>query len=93
MRKIWLAALALIFFVFILAPPPARAARGELIDKLRDLIREGEQKRAADRWFLDNLRGLVRRYGAAGGREIFRDDFRDGNFTRSPEWRVVAGRF
>jgi hypothetical protein len=78
------------------APLRARAAQGELIEKLRDLIREGEQKRAADRWFLDGLRGLVQRYGAGApglGRVIFRDDFRDGDYTRSPEWRVVAGRF
>ena len=74
-KRIRLALAVAFAWAILAAPVPVRAAQGELIEKLRDLIREGEQKRAADRWFLDGLRGLVQRYGARApaGRVIFRD--------------------
>ena len=65
----------------------------QVIERLRELIRKAEQRRAADRWLIDDLRSLVRRYDRPWGVEVLRDDFSDGNYTRSPAWTVATGRF
>jgi hypothetical protein len=90
-----IAAVLMSFLVFS-APGAAGAGdagRGGLAERLRGLIQKGERRRAADRWFLDELRGLIRQRRRTVGKEIVRDDFRDGNYTRSPKWRVAGGRF
>ena len=86
-------AAVLITVTLLAAHGPARAAEADLTGRLRALIREGERRRAADRWFLDELRAILRRYRRAPGREVARDDFRDGDYTRSPGWQVASGRF
>ncbi len=86
-------AAVLITITLLAAHGPARAAEADLTGRLRALIREGERRRAADRWFLDVLRAILRRYRRAPGREVARDDFRDGDYTRSPGWQVASGRF
>jgi len=79
----------------------------ELIDDLRLLIRQAEQQRAADPVFIKDLRDTLNRYqrSTSGSsdqyndayrrrnRTIIYDDFRDGDFSRSPAWQVASGDF
>ena len=65
----------------------------QMIEQLRELIRKAERNRSADRWLLDDLRSLVRRYERPWEIEVLREDFSDGDFTRSPAWSVATGRF
>ncbi len=64
-----------------------------MFDELRDLIREAEQARAADPRFLNDLRDLIRRYETPWRKRLLSDDFRDGNYTQNPTWKVVRGDF
>ncbi len=93
MRIITAAALIILTLLAVYRPAGAGAAEADLTERLRALIREGERRRAADRWFLDELRAITRRNRRPSSREVVRDDFRDGDYTRSPVWRVASGRF
>jgi hypothetical protein len=81
----------------------------KLIEDLERLVRQGRRDRAASPDFLTDLENALARhrraqdqartsgggFGAIGGRadrDLF-DDFRDGDFTRNPEWRLVRGEF
>ena len=63
-------AAVLITITLLAAHGPARAAEADLTGRLRALIREGERRRAADRWFLDVLRAILRRYRRAPGWQV-----------------------
>lgn len=65
----------------------------ELLLRLNKLIDEADKARAADRYFLRDLRELVRDYHQPWGREILHDDFYDGDYTRNPAWTVTEGSF
>lgn len=69
------------------------AATSPAIAELKRLIKEADNNRRADRRVLEDLRGLVRQYDSAWQRLLVEDAFRDGNFTRNPAWRVIAGEF
>ncbi len=75
------------------AAQPRSGGQSQMIESLRELIRKAERNRAADRWLLDDLRSLVRRYERPWGVEVVREDFSDGDFTRSPAWSVATGKF
>jgi peptidoglycan hydrolase-like protein with peptidoglycan-binding domain len=64
-----------------------------LVSSLRELIKEVEQKRAADRWVLDRLWGLVRQYDWPWQYKLIEDNFADGDYTANPAWKIAAGQF
>jgi len=61
--------------------------------ELRKLITEAERSRAADPRFLDDLRALASRYDNPWSSRLIEENFRDGDFTRSPAWTVASGSF
>ncbi len=63
----------------------------ELVEALRALINEADRGRAADPLFLRDLRDLADRFDNPWHARILFDDFRDGDYTRDPAWRVVSG--
>ncbi len=67
----------------------------QLIAKLRALIKKAEAAQAADPKFLADLTALVDQYSAPGGKgQVFlSDNFKDGNFTVNPAWKVSAGQW
>ena len=64
-----------------------------LVDELKAMIEQAERDRLADRRLIWDLRDLARRYEVPWRVELFRDDFRDGNYQRSPAWQVDSGRW
>lgn len=72
---------------------PAVIQLKRMVRELRALVRRGKNANAADRWFLRELRRLARKYDQPLYRILFRDDFRDGNYSRSPVWVVTEGSF
>lgn len=63
------------------------------IDKLNQLIDDAEKARAADRYFLRDLRNLVREYDSPWMVSIVRERFEDGDYRYDPAWEVQSGRF
>ncbi|MCU7940498.1 MAG: peptidoglycan-binding protein [gamma proteobacterium symbiont of Bathyaustriella thionipta] len=64
----------------------------QLREELVTLLEKGRQHRAAQTWFLNELSALVKQ-PQADWSVIFRDDFQDGNYTKSPQWSVSSGHF
>jgi hypothetical protein len=64
-----------------------------LVDELNALIAQGETARSADRRFLQNLRDLAQSYDNPWRIELLHDDFSDGDYTSTPAWQVLDGRF
>lgn len=79
------------------APAPAKPAvpdrSQDLIDRLRELIKDAERDRAADPRFLGDLRALARTYDQPWRVELLIDDFRDGDYWNNPAWTVADGSF
>ncbi|HEY7688731.1 MAG TPA: hypothetical protein VH835_08565 [Dongiaceae bacterium] len=67
----------------------------DLIGDLEDLIKQAEQDRAADPEFLKDLRAVLAQYSAPASKyvSLLFDDFRDGNYTQNPAWKVTSGSF
>jgi hypothetical protein len=73
---------------------PGEAVRTqELVDHLKEVIRGAEQDRRSNLSVVRQLKDLVRRYDRPWGVSLLFDDFRDGNYTRDPRWRVTQGDF
>lgn len=95
----WLCGAGLGLALAVAAPVAQAQDRGdgeavnELVEELLDLVDEAERQHAADPRFLDRLRQLAARYTWPWNVSVFADGFRDGDFTRDPAWRVVAGDF
>ena len=74
-----------------------------LVERLHELIDAAEKSRAADPRLLRDLRDAIADHTTAAPEPevapdlppqiLVHDDFRDGNYTRSPAWTVVEGRF
>ena len=65
----------------------------ELVDRLKEVIREVEQDRRSNPSVARQLRDLVRRYDWPWRVSLLFDDFRDGDFTYDPRWIVNNGEF
>lgn len=89
------ASLLVILLVWLLAGPSVAAGQNEkpLLEELRALAEKARRQQAADRWLQRALDDLVARYDRPWQRTLFFDDFRDGDFTRSPRWELLEGRF
>jgi hypothetical protein len=75
-------------------PGQGGAARTqELVDHLKEVIREAEQDRRSNPSTTRQLRDLVRRYDWPWRVSLLFDDFRDGDFTYDPRWIVNHGEF
>jgi hypothetical protein len=65
----------------------------ELVDNLKEVIREAEQDRRSSPSVTRQLRDLVRRYDWPWRVSLLFDDFSDGDFTYDPRWIVNDGEF
>jgi hypothetical protein len=78
-------------------PAAAQSQQSEtvqkLVDELRGIVARGEQRRLADPRFLDELKALAGKYDWPWQRVVFRERFRDGDYSHDPAWSVAVGRF
>lgn len=65
----------------------------ELVDRLRTLTDEAAKARAADRRFLEDLRGLIDAYDNPWTSTLIADDFRDGDYSHDPAWALASGHY
>lgn len=71
------------------------------VSKLKSMVDEADKAKAADPVFIQDLRDLIASAqtpaattaapAALPTLRLFYDDFRDGNYTASPTWKVTAG--
>jgi hypothetical protein len=71
------------------------------VAKLKSMVDEADKAKAADPVFLQDLRDLIASASASTAAtptpaaqptvRLFYDDFRDGNYTAAPVWKVTAG--
>ena len=71
------------------------------VAKLKSMVDEADKAKAADPVFLQDLRDLIASTSATAPAttapaaqptvRLFYDDFRDGNYTAAPIWKVTAG--
>ncbi|MEM7407740.1 MAG: hypothetical protein AAF458_20785 [Pseudomonadota bacterium] len=67
--------------------PPA------LIRDLSAIVDRAERNRSADRALIQELRSFIDQHDRPWTRAVVTDEFRDGDYTRSPTWNVIAGQF
>ena len=96
-----LIALAFFFALTFALPAGAQIDQGpggvgrtqELVDQLKEVIREAELDRRANPAITRQLKDLVRRYDWPWKVSLLYDDFRDGDYTHNPRWVVKHGDF
>jgi len=64
-----------------------------MTNELDALVNKAEKARAADPRFLRDLKNLSSRYKRQWNTEILFDDFRDGDFSKDPVWKLLQGTF
>ena len=64
-----------------------------LLDELHQIVSKAERERSADRDYLAALRNYIDKYDQPWTRAVLNDAFADGDYTRSPAWKVTAGQF
>ncbi len=64
-----------------------------MISELENKITEADKRMAEHLNFLDELRTIVGKYKSRIKELFFSDNFKDGNYTRNPEWIVKSGKF
>ena len=62
-----------------------------MVKELNQLIDAADRDRAANPDFIRDLRRVLDQYAGGSARVVFRDEFRDGNYTANPAWRVLSG--
>ena len=65
----------------------------QLVDELHAIVVTAERERSADRDFLNTLRDFIDKHDRPWSRAVLNDAFADGNYTRSPAWKVTQGQF
>lgn len=79
------------------APTPTPDKTDELLKELSRLIDAAERDRAANPRFLEDLRKLSSKYGLSSpmalGRIVLSDNFKDGDYTVNPTWKVISGEY
>lgn len=65
----------------------------QLVDELHAIVAKAERERSADRDFLNALRDFIDKHDQPWSRSVLNDAFADGNYTRSPTWKVTQGQF
>jgi hypothetical protein len=65
----------------------------DIVDRLNALIDKAGKSRAADPQFLRDLRDLAQGYDRPWRIQLLSDDFKDGDYTRGPQWTVTAGKY
>jgi len=81
--------------VLLVTPARAQEPREKLDALIRDLntlIDKGAQRNLADPWYLDELRGLSRRYSETWPRLLMDHTFDSQSGTPNAPWRVRQGR-
>lgn len=68
----------------------AAAELAKLTQGLKAALAEGRAKRLAEPAFLTRLEGLM---PPAARRLVLSERFKDGDFSRNPEWKVASGSF
>jgi hypothetical protein len=74
-------------------PSTDRKTTQQLVDELKILTDQAEQKRSASYRFIDQLRDLTARYDWPWRKEILFDNFRDGDIQRNPSWNTQSDAF
>ena len=69
------------------APPQA------LLNELGALVDKAETELSADRHFIEDLRAFIGQYDRPWSRVVLQDSFSDGDYLRTPQWRVIQGQF
>lgn len=64
-----------------------------IVDQLKALNERARTERGADRWVLNSLDTLIRKYEWPWRENLLNEDFSDGDYTGLPAWQVVSGRF
>ena len=64
-----------------------------MVDELNRLIDDADKARAADRQFIEDLRGVVNQYDWPWRKTIVDEDFTDGYMTKNSNWQTIAGDF
>ncbi len=93
-----LSTVLVIIFLTVTAPivasePANNRELKAIISELENKISDENERLLAHSKFLDELRALVSKYKSRLKELFFYDDFKDGNYTKNPEWIVKSGNF
>jgi peptidoglycan hydrolase-like protein with peptidoglycan-binding domain len=72
--------------------PPEEQTQ-EVIDRLKTIVKKGEEERRADSVFLSELKELISLYDWPWRDHVFHDNFNDRDITRNPAWNIASGDF
>lgn len=65
----------------------------KMIDELNKLIDDADKARAADRQFIEDLRGVVNQYDWPWRSMVMDEDFTDGYMEKDSNWKILSGKF
>ena len=87
-----------IFYLTVTSPiaasePSSNTELKAMISELENKVAVEDERLAAQFKFLEELRALIAKYKSRIKELFLSDDFKDGNYTNSPEWIVKSGSF